>query len=151
MRIAELMSRYVEFIEPDVPVKEAAIMMGDLDVGALPVGTADDLKGVITDRDILYRVVATGLDCSAVRVADALSRPVVSCYEDDAVEAVMQRMASHHIRRMPVCDGSGKVIGWITLADLSRHLLVSSRMVQEALTELTAETSRELTQAVQSR
>ena len=68
MRVADVMSRHVEFVEADAPVQEAAVLMGELDVGALPVGAPERLEGVLTDRDILYRVVARGLDCSAVRV-----------------------------------------------------------------------------------
>ena len=65
MRVGEIMARYVEFIPADAPVSEAAELMGELDVGALPVGTADDAQGIVTDRDILYRVVANGLASAA--------------------------------------------------------------------------------------
>src|SRR4051794_23292354 len=68
MRVSDVMSRDVEFIAPDEIVREAAVLMGELDVGALPVGTATDIEGVITDRDILYRVVAAGLDPNATTV-----------------------------------------------------------------------------------
>src|SRR4051812_1967384 len=64
MKVSEAMSRDVEFLGEDAPVSEAAVMMGELEVGAVPVGTADRLLGILTDRDILYRVVAKGLDCS---------------------------------------------------------------------------------------
>lgn len=137
MRIVEAMSGYVEFIEADAPVSEAAEMMGELDVGALPVGAPDRLEGVVTDRDLLYRVVARGSDASAVRVRDVMSRPAIACHEDDTVRAVLDMMASHHIRRMPVLDAAGKVTGWVTLADLSRKLLVEDPALQAALQHLT--------------
>ena len=79
MRIAELMTREVEFIAPDAPVSAAAELMGELDVGALPVGGPADLRGIVTDRDLLYRVVARGLDASKLRVEEVLSAPVVTC------------------------------------------------------------------------
>ena len=85
MRVADVMSRHVEFIEADAPVQEAAVLMGELDVGALPVGAPERLEGVLTDRDILYRVVARGLDCAAVRVGDVLTTPVLSCRAEDDV------------------------------------------------------------------
>ena len=137
MKIVEAMSSYVEFIETDAPVCEAAEMMGELDVGALPVGAPDRLEGVVTDRDLLYRVVARGLDASAVRVRDVMSRPVIACHEDDTVRAVLDMMASHHIRRIPVLDAADKVTGWVTLADLSRKLLVEDPALQNALRHLT--------------
>lgn len=137
MKIVEAMSSYVEFIEAEAPVSQAAELMGELDVGALPVGAPDRLEGVVTDRDLLYRVVARGLDASVVRVRDAMSRPVVACHEDDTVRAVLDMMASHHIRRMPVLDAADKVTGWVTLADLSRKLLVEDPALQTALQQLT--------------
>ncbi len=137
LRVADVMTTYVEFIAPEATVKEAAEMMGELEVGALPAGSADRVEGVVTDRDILYRVVAAGLDPTQVRVRDVLSRPVVACGEDDAVQAAMDMMAANHIRRMPVQGAAGRVTGWVTLADLARKLLVDSATLQGALKALT--------------
>ena len=137
MRIADVMSRHVEFIEADAPVQEAAVLMGELDVGALPVGAPERLEGVVTDRDILYRVVARGLDCAAVRVRDVLTTPVLSCQADDDLRQAMDLMAAHHIRRLPVRDAAGRVVGWVTLADVSRRLLLDSGSLQAALREAT--------------
>ncbi len=137
MRVGEIMTRYVEFIPGDAPVSEAAEMMGELDVGALPVGTADELDGVVTDRDILYRVVARGLNSVQLLVRDVATRPVIGCGEDDTVQAAMDVMAAHNIRRLAVRDAGGRVVGWVTLADLARHLLVENGPLQEALRDLT--------------
>ena len=137
MRVGELMTRYVEFIDGDASVVELAEMMGDLDVGAVPVGSADALEGIVTDRDILYRVVAKGLDNKSIRARDISSQPVIGCGEDDTVQAAMDLMAAHHVRRLAVRDDAGRVIGWITLSDLARHLLVESGAVQSHLREVT--------------
>ena len=137
LRVSDVMTTYVEFIEPAATVKEAAEMMGDLDVGALPAGSAERVEGVVTDRDILYRVVAAGLDPNRVSVREIVSRPVVFCLEDDTVRSAMDAMAANHIRRMPVQDAAGRVTGWVTLADLARKLLVDSDTLQGALTALT--------------
>ena len=140
MKVSEVMTRDVEFIEGDALVREAATLMGELDVGALPVGGPDDLEGIVTDRDILYRVAAQGLDCSSVRVRDVLSSPVLTCDKDDSVRDVMDRMAVNHVRRMPVRDKTGRVTGWLTLADLSRRLLLDSAALQASLREITETT-----------
>ena len=137
MKVGDVMARDVEFIAPDATLQDAAEMMGDLDVGALPVGTADQLDGVVTDRDILYRYVAKDLNPQAVLVRDVMTSPVVCCDMDDLLRAAMDAMASHHIRRMPVRDARGRVVGWITLADLSRKLLVDSGALQSFMQELT--------------
>ena len=137
MRVADVMSRHVEFIEADAAVQEAAAMMGELDVGALPVGAPERLEGVLTDRDILYRVVARGLDCAAVRVRDVLTTPVLSCQPEDDLRDAMDLMAAHHVRRLPVRDAAGRVVGWVTLADISRRLLLDSGALQTALRDVT--------------
>ena len=136
MRAGEIMSRHVEFIPGEATVAETAELMGELDVGALPVGSAEALEGVVTDRDILYRLVAKGLNGAEVLVRDVATRPVIGCGEDDTLQAAMDLMATHFIRRLAVRDGAGRVVGWITLADLARHLLVGSGPLQRALRDL---------------
>ena len=116
LKVTEVMTRDVEFVAPLALLREAADMMGDLEVGALPVGTAEAIEGVLTDRDILYRFVARGIDPAAVTVRDVMTSPVIGCDVDDTVAAVMDAMAAHHIRRMPVMDARRRVVGWVTLA-----------------------------------
>ena len=137
LRVSEVMTTDVEFIGADASVREAAELMGEIEVGALPVGSPDALEGVLTDRDLLYRVVARGLDCAAVRVRDVLSRPAITCRDDDTLQAAMDSMAASHVRRLPVQDARGRVVGWITLSDLSRRLLLDSGTLQSAMRELT--------------
>lgn len=137
MKVADVMTSTVEFIDADATVKEAAELMGELDVGGLPAGSEDRIEGIVTDRDILYRVVARGLDPGRVRVREVLSRPVIACGEEDAIQAAMDMMAANQIRRMPVRDAAGRIGGWITLADLARNLLVGSDALQGALRAIT--------------
>lgn len=137
MNVGDLMSRDVEFIPADASAQEAAELMGELDVGSLPVGTLSQMTGVVTDRDILYRVVARGLDPAGTKVRDIQSRPVVACQELDSLQDVMSAMSANQIRRMPVHGNGDVVVGWITLADISRRLLVENTALQEALRELT--------------
>lgn len=137
MKVGDVMARDVEFIDGAASLQEAAEMMGELDVGALPVGSSDLMEGVVTDRDILYRYVAKGLAANSVVTRDVMTSPVVSCDQDDTLRAAMDSMAANHIRRMPACNARGRVVGWITLADLSRKLLVESAALQNFMQELT--------------
>ena len=137
LRVDEVMSSDVEFIGGEAPVKEAAELMGELEVGALPVGSAGSLQGILTDRDILYRLVAAGRDPGTTMVREIMSAPVVTCRPEDSVQAAMDLMAAHHIRRLAVCDPTGRVTGWITLSDLSRRLLLDTEAMQGALRQLT--------------
>ena len=136
MKVADVMTRHVEFIEPDATAQAAASLMGELDVSALPLGSAGDLRGVITDRDLLYRVVAEGRDPRSTRVADVATRLVFTCHADDPLTTAMDLMASHNIRRLPVADGN-RIVGWLSLSDLSRRLLIDSEVVQNGLKDLT--------------
>ncbi|MDB5927998.1 MAG: hypothetical protein JWN13_6934 [Betaproteobacteria bacterium] len=137
MKVAELMASHVEFIDADATVQDAAALMGELDVSALPIGTPEDLKGIITDRDILYRLVAEGKDPRRTKVLQIASKLIFSCRADDELGVAMELMASQNVRRLPVMDDASRVVGWLTLSDLSRRLLVESAVVQTALHELT--------------
>ena len=138
-RVADFMSTDVEFIAADATVQDAAVLMGEIEVGALPVGSPDRLEGVVSDRDILYRLVARGRDPAAVAVREVMSRPVVSCRSTDKIRTAMDLMAANHVRRLAVTNEGGTVVGWLTLADLSRRLLVDQPAVQSALQAVTEE------------
>src|SRR5690242_148639 len=118
MRVSEMMARDIEFVAADATVQAAATLMGELEVGALPVGAPDDLQGILTDRDILFRVIAEGRDPAAVRVREVMSSTVISCRTDDTLAAAMDIMSSYHVRRLPVLDAAGRVAGWLTLSDI---------------------------------
>jgi CBS domain-containing protein len=125
----------VEFVGPDATAQDAATLMGELDLSALPVGTPENLKGIVTDRDLLYRVVAEGRDPRRTRIGDVATKLVFTCRPDDSLTAAMDLMASHNIRRLPVRDDE-RVVGWLTLSDVSRRLLVDSAVVQNGLKDL---------------
>jgi CBS domain-containing protein len=141
VKIESLMTRHVEFASGDDSAAELAVVMGDLDVGALPIGTEGDLLGVITDRDILYRVVAKGLDPTTTVARDIVSFPVIGCRPEDSLQVAMDLMGAHRIRRLAVRSEDGTVVGWLTLADVSRALLLESGTVQSGLRDLSRETA----------
>jgi CBS domain-containing protein len=142
MKVSDLMATVVEFLDPAASAQDAAALMGELDVGALPIGTPEDLQGIITDRDILYRLVAEGKDARRTPALQIASKQIFSCRPDDEIGAAMDLMASQNVRRLPVMDESQRVVGWITLSDLSRRLLVENEIVQSALKELTDQVAK---------
>lgn len=135
MTVADLMTSDVEFVPPDTPVSEAAAIMGDLGVGALPIGTADDLQGILTDRDILFRVVARNRE-PATLVGDVMTTTIFSCRPEDSVAAALNLMGARNIRRLPVLDNNGRVVGLVTLSDLSRTMLLRDTLIQQAVRDL---------------
>lgn len=139
MRVADVMTRDIEFIDASASVAEAAAVMGDLGVGALPVGSAEDLQGVLTDRDILFRVVAKGLNNTAVTVGDVMTTTLYSCRQEDAVQTALDLMGARNLRRLPVLDANGVMVGLVTLSDLSRRMLLDSGVIQQAVREISGD------------
>ena len=137
MKVSDLMASVVEFLDPGASAQDAASLMGELDVGALPIGSPENLQGIITDRDILYRLVAEGKDPRRTPALQIASKQIFSCGPNDDIGAAMDVMAAQNVRRLPVIDESQRVVGWIALSDLSRHLLVENETVQSALKQLT--------------
>jgi CBS domain-containing protein len=136
MKVADVMTRHVEFVGPDATVQDAAALIGELDVSALPVGSPEDLQGIITDKDLLFRVVAEGKDPRRTRVIEVATKLVFTCRSEDPLTTALDLLASHNIRRLPVTEDD-RVVGWLTLSDVSRRLLVDSEVVQNGLRDLT--------------
>jgi len=118
MLVKEAMSRDVKTVGPDQPIQEAARIMLDIDVGALPVGENDRLVGMITDRDIAVRGVAAGKGPSAC-VREVMSKEVRYCFEDEDTAHVARNMGEQQIRRLPVVDRNKRLVGILSLADLA--------------------------------
>jgi CBS domain-containing protein len=120
MKVSEVMTRDVTVISPRQSISDAARLMADCDTGALPVGENDRLVGVITDRDIAIRAVAEHLS-PETPVRDVMSEEVLYCYEDETIEHVAENMGEQQIRRLPVVNREKRLVGIISLGDLSRN------------------------------
>lgn len=119
MRADEVMTRDVVSVRPDAMVREAARMMDELNVGALPVCDGRRLVGIVTDRDIVVRSTADGMRPDATPVQAVMTGEVSWCFEDDPVEKVEEAMAQRQIRRLPVVDRDKRLVGMIALGDLA--------------------------------
>ena len=121
MKLTDLMTSQVRTVEPDASLRDAAAIMADLRLGALPVHDGHSLHGMITDRDITCRAVARGLDPTRTAVREVMTPHVVCCLEDDPVAHVASLMRGRMIRRVVVLDGEGSLVGIVSLADLARR------------------------------
>lgn len=135
MKVVEMMTRGVDPIDPAATVQEAAVQMAELDVGAVLVGTVEALEGILTDRDIIMRVVVDGRNPAEMLVRDVMSPNIFSCAEDDPVEAAFAQMRERQIRRMPVINANGRAVGIVTLGDLSK-VVSSPEQLAEALRDI---------------
>ena len=129
--IREVMSSDVEVINPNDTLRDAAEKMRSLNVGPLPVCDGQRILGMITDRDIVVRAIALGRDPNTTQVADAMSSGIEYCFDDDNTDGVLRRMKEKQIRRMIVVDRNKKLVGIVSLGDLSGE--VSEAKVGEAL------------------
>jgi CBS domain-containing protein len=114
------MTRDAATIAPTQTLREAAKMMDELNVGALPVCDGTALLGMLTDRDIVVRAVSAGVPPSE-RIEGVVSGPPIWCFEDDDLDAVRQKMADAQIRRMPVVDREKRLVGMLSLGDIATH------------------------------
>lgn len=123
MKIQEIMTRNPSCVTPDASVREAAQIMKREDVGMLPVvqGSSDrKLIGLVTDRDIAIRCIAEGRDgsCSVREVMSA--DDLATCSANDDVDDVMDAMSTEQVRRIPIIDERGALVGIVSQADVVR-------------------------------
>lgn len=119
MSIGRICCRYVHVIEPDDTAAIAAVRMRDRCVGTLVVLDANQSPvGIVTDRDLVTRVMAAGKDPAHVKVAEVITRPVETVREDTPIEDVLLRMYSSRIRRVLVVDAAGRLAGIASMDDV---------------------------------
>ena len=124
MKIQDIMTKDPSCVTPDATIREAAQVMKRDDVGIVPVvegkGTRR-LVGLVTDRDIAIRCVAEGKDGNC-RVSDAMSRDdLATCTPNDDIDSAMSTMSREQVRRIPIVDERGSLVGIVSQADLLRR------------------------------
>lgn len=116
--VNDVMTRDVRTLTPSDTVASAAKAMEELDVGVIPVCEGDKLLGMVTDRDIVVRAVAQGLDGNTP-LAKVMSTDIRTARESDDLDTVLADMASSQIRRLPVLDGAERLVGIISIGDIA--------------------------------
>jgi CBS domain-containing protein len=119
LTIGEVMSRAVDTISADAMVEQAAKHMRTLDIGFLPVLEDERPVGVITDRDILTRVVAEGLRPELTRVSEIMTPTTIACYEDEEITVALLLMETNLVHRLLVLDRRERLVGIVSLGDLA--------------------------------
>jgi CBS domain-containing protein len=130
MKVADLMTRDPQIIDPETTLQRAAELMDDLGVGLLPVCEDGRLIGVVTDRDITVRATAAGQRPGETKVAEVMTSDLRWCFEDEEVADAERLMRDAQIRRLPVLDQNRKIVGVLSLGDLAAK---GARDVRETL------------------
>ena len=130
MTVRDVMSKDVQVARPGDSLQEVAARMAAGDFGFMPVADGDTLIGTITDRDIAVRAVAGGAACTSP-VVEYISRDPHSARDDDDLKSVLDAMGTKQIRRLPVLDKDNRLVGVVSLGDLSTR--VKEKYAGEAL------------------
>ena len=119
MKVKDAMHKGAEWVPPSTTVIELARMMAKHDIGAIPIGDNDKLIGMVTDRDIVCRGLANGKDVSKLTAREVMSPSIVWCRDDEDLEDATRIMESKQIRRLPVIDKNKRMVGMLSLGDIS--------------------------------
>lgn len=120
--LEDVMTRGVESIAPDTTLTRAAEKMRQLNVGALPVSEGDRLLGLVTDRDMVVRGIAMGHDPHTSRVSSVMTEDVETLPPTASLEEAARVMEERQLRRLLVVDAGGRLVGLVSLGDLSREV-----------------------------
>lgn len=120
MKVWELMEREVASCAPSDSLNVAARIMWERDCGCVPViGRDNTVVGIVTDRDICMGAYTQGRSLHLIQVRDVMARPAVSCESNDDVVTAEKLMRDNRVRRLPVCDANGGLVGVISLSDIA--------------------------------
>src|SRR5262245_38020700 len=133
MKVQDIMTTNVECIAPDTSIQEAAERMKSLDVGFLPICEKDRLIGTVTDRDIVIRGIAENRN-NQTSARTVMTSEVFYCFENDNVEKCAEHMKEKDVRRMLVLDQNKRLVGVVSLGDISKS---QSDAAAETLKDIT--------------
>jgi CBS domain-containing protein len=123
MKCSDVMTKNPKTCAPTDNVAQAAQLMKSEDVGPIPiVGANDKLEGIITDRDIVLKVVAEGRDPKTTKLADVMTTDLISCTVDGDIEEMLDLMEDNQVRRIPLVDANGRLVGIVSQADIATRL-----------------------------
>ncbi|HSL43975.1 MAG TPA: CBS domain-containing protein [Anaerolineales bacterium] len=124
-KCSDVMTRNVVTCTPENSIVEAAQLMKTEDIGPVLIVDNDDsrtLVGILTDRDIVIKVIAEGQEAKTTRVGDVMSKKLVTCRTEDDVDVAMQAMAQYQLRRIPVVEENMRLAGIISQADVATRV-----------------------------
>jgi len=118
MQLSEIMTAHPEVIQPDTVLQEAACLMRDLDVGAIPVCEGNPLQGMLTDRDITVRATAEGRNPWSTTASEVMTMDVIYCFEDQNEEDAADLMERYQLRRLAIVNRDKQLSGIVSIGDL---------------------------------
>jgi len=144
MKVEQIMTRDVSTCRPQDSLSVAARMMWDHDCGCVPVVEGESVVGMITDRDVCMAAYTQGRSLGSIPVASAMSKQLHSCRSDESIMVAERTLRLHRVRRLPVVDADGRLVGILSLNDIAReaareHDPIVREVSPEGFTETFAE------------
>lgn len=149
--VSSLMATHVRTCGPDEPLSRAAQLMWETDCGVVPVVENHCVVGLVTDRDVCMATYTQGKAPEALPIGSAMSKHVFGCLPDDSIGAVLAKMGVNRVRRLPVMNAEGRLLGLVSLADVIRWARpLDNPAVEAALTDALAAISARTPQKFQA-
>ncbi len=137
MKVKDVMHKGVDWVSPDTPVIELAKLMQGHDIGCIPIGQDDRLIGMVTDRDIVCKGLASkNFNAARAMARDVMSPGIHCCREDDDLAKAVHHMETLKVRRLPVINKSRRMVGMISLGDVGQF--ASGDLVSECVRNVSA-------------
>ena len=119
MQVQDVMTNGCQTCAKDDTIRDAAKVMASENIGILPIAENNRLVGILTDRDIVARTLASGKDVDEAKADGCMTDEVLYCFNDQDTDEVAQNMGDRQIRRMPVVNRNKELVGMVSLGDLS--------------------------------
>ena len=138
MKVKDVMHKGVDWVSPDTPVTELAKLMREHDIGSIPIGEGDRLIGMVTDRDIVCKGLASdNFDARRAMARDVMTDGIHCCREDDDLAKAIHHMETLKVRRLPVINKSRRMVGILSLGDVS-HSAGGDNLLSECVRSVSA-------------
>ena len=118
MKVKNAMHKGVTWFEPTTSIEQLARLMREHDIGAIPIGENDRLVGMVTDRDIVCRCIAAGLDPKTTTARDVMTEGIIFCLDKQELDDAARIMETKKVRRLPIINGMKRMIGMLSLGDV---------------------------------
>ena len=132
MKVKDVMVTDLVTVKADITVKKAVEVMNDFEIGCLIVVEKGEAIGIITERDILKRVVVEGKDPNKTLVSEVMSKPLIVTSPETNLEEAIEAMFKHKIKKLPVVEG-GKLVGLVTFTDIARIQPVMEKTIRQLM------------------
>ncbi len=132
MRVSDIMTQHVQACRPEDSLRDAVAIMRERDCGSVPVlDGREEIVGMITDRDICLCAAECDEPLSKLQISAAITWKPLTCSPDEDIECAEDKMAKHQVRRLPVIDEGGKLVGILALADIARCQAAGKNKTEE--------------------